>query len=179
MNRRQAIFSAFALLTFSVCAQEVNAPDPDLAALQGAWQGKLTYRDYSRPDRMVTLPTRLFVALAAPNELTLHYVFDDGPKKTVYSYERMVFDFERKTLTWTSGTTNAKISQNRITSSQSQDGGRSIAFERDGENGIIYRYLMRLSPTGFSLSKDEGTPASGFQFRNKYEFARGGAIRSS
>ena len=179
MNRRQAIVSVLTLLVLPASAQEINTPDPDLAAIQGTWHGKLTYRDYSHPDRMVTLPTRLYVALAAPNELTLHYVFDDGPKKTVYSYERMAFDFERKVLIWTSGTANAKTRQNRITSSPSQDGGRSIAFEREGENGTIHRYFMRLSPMALSLSKEEGTPSARFLFRNKYEFTRGETARPS
>ena len=85
-------------------------PEPTFAAIQGEWRGTLAYRDYNQtsqkaasasanaPEKMVTPNTTLFLALAAPNALTLHYVFDDGPGKTVYSYERMNFDFEKNEL---------------------------------------------------------------------------------
>ena len=174
MNRRGALSSVLSLVTLPVTAQSTSAPHPDLAAAQGAWRGQLMYRDYSRPDQLVTLPTRLFVALSAPSDLTLHYIFDDGPSKTVYSYERMAFDFVNNVLVWTSGYPNAKVSQNRITSMQAQEGGRTINFERD-EGANINRYVFNLLPMTLRLGKEEGTSSGAFQFRNRYEFTRGEA----
>ena len=174
MNRRRVLTSLVWLIPFSSAAQNTNAPQPELAAVQGAWRGKLVYRDYSRPDRLVTLPTQLFVALSAPSELTLHYIFDDGPNKNVYSYERMAFDFAGNVLAWSSGYPTAKTTQNRITSSLAQDGGRAITFERE-DNGNVSRYVLNLHPKALSLSKEEGAPSGAFQFRNKYEFTRGAA----
>jgi hypothetical protein len=174
MNRRSALTSALWLLPLQVPAQAANAPHPELAAVQGGWRGKLTYRDYSRPDRLVTLPTRLYVALSAPSELTLHYVFDDGPNKTVFSYDRMAFDFINNVLVWTSGYPSPKTSQNRVTSSLVQDGTRVVAFERE-EGGTISRYTLSLNSKVLGFAKEEGTSSAGFQFRNRYEFTRGEA----
>jgi hypothetical protein len=69
--------------------QALYDPKPlaDIVPMQGEWKGALTYNDYSAPGKLLTPPTRLFVALSAPNEVTLHYAFNDGPGKTVYSYE--------------------------------------------------------------------------------------------
>lgn len=171
MKRRDVLISALCLVALPAASRTTSPPHGPLAAVQGAWRGKLTYRDYSRPDRMVTLPTQLFVALSAPSELTLHYVFDDGPGKTVYSYERMAFDFANDLLAWSSGHANVKTSRNRITSTQVLEGGLAIAFERE-DGGIVSRYAMNLHPRNLSLAQEEGTPAAGFQFRNKYEFTR-------
>ena len=33
-----------------------------------------------------------------PKELTLHYIFDDGPKKTVHSYDRLAIDLDVGTV---------------------------------------------------------------------------------
>ncbi|MDN3922455.1 hypothetical protein [Roseateles violae] len=171
MHRRDALVFAALVLAVSASAQSASAPQADLAAAQGAWSGKLTYRDYSRPDRLVTLPARLFVALSGPSELVFHYVFDDGPSKTVYSYERMTFDFAGNLISWTSGHPGIKTTQNRIMSSQAQDGGRVIVFEReDGETKS--RYVLSLHPKALSLGKEESTPSGEFQFRNRYEFSR-------
>ncbi|MGH8238576.1 MAG: hypothetical protein ACREXP_16350, partial [Steroidobacteraceae bacterium] len=102
MHARSILVAAACLWAGAASALYDPAPDAAFAAVQGAWKGSLTDRDYSKPDRLVTLPTRLFVALGSPNQLVLHFVFDDGPAKTVYSYERMQFDFASNELTWSS-----------------------------------------------------------------------------
>ena len=164
--------SVSSLVTLPVAAQGISAPNPDLAAAKGAWRGQLTYRDYFRPDRLVTLPTRFFVALSAPSDLTLHYVFDGGPSKTVYSFGRMAFDFVNSELIWTSGYPNAKMPQHRILSMQAQEDGCTINFERE-EGANIRRYFFNLLPKTLRLGKEEGTSSGAFQFRNRYEFTRG------
>lgn len=92
------------------------------------------------------------MALSAPAELTPHYVFDDGPNKTVYSYERMTFDFANGVLARTSGYPGARTTRNRITSSPEQKNGHVIAFERE-EEGTAMRYVMSLQPGALSLAK--------------------------
>jgi hypothetical protein len=72
-------------------------PVEPLAQFEGAWIGSLTYKDYQDPTREVTLPTQMFVALAEPGKLALHYVYDDGPKKIVHSYEALSIDLAAKT----------------------------------------------------------------------------------
>ena len=166
-----------ALLTV-LCAGSVFAlydpkPDEALSAVQGAWKGSLTYRDYGKPDRLVTLPTRLFVALSAPNELVFHYVFDDGPSKTVFSYEKMNFDFANNQLSWTSGSSEKSLSIFHITSNTSEGGARRLTFE--GRSGATTdRYTLVLSPRELGLAKDEVSATGAPLFRNKYEFSRSG-----
>ncbi len=101
VRRRDVPGASAAFAAWPVAAQYPPSPDATLAAVQGAWRGTLTYRDDARPDRNVVLATRLHAALVAPTELALHDVFDDGPGKTVHSYERMAFDFAGGTVTWT------------------------------------------------------------------------------
>jgi hypothetical protein len=174
MKRRTAIAILATMCAGSVFALYDPKPDEVLSAVQGEWKGSLTYRDYGKADRLVTLPTRLFVALSAPNELVFHYAFDDGPSKTVFSYERMNFDFNNNQLSWSSGTAEKSLSTFQITSNISEGGTRRLTFEgRNGEK--TDRYTMVLSPRELRLAKDEvgvnGTPL----FRNKYDFSRSGA----
>ena len=54
-------------------------------ALLGDWIGVLEYRDYSEPatsTKRVQLPTWLTIAPAGSSQ-TWHYLYDDGPSKTV------------------------------------------------------------------------------------------------
>jgi hypothetical protein len=73
MNASAMVRCAFvvcAVLAFgSAQALYDDKPAAVLSVAEGAWQGTLTYRDYSHPDRTETLPTVLFVALGAPGTL--------------------------------------------------------------------------------------------------------------
>ena len=173
--KRLAAFAILAILwTGSAFARYDAKPDEALFAAQGEWRGSLTYRDYSKPDRRVTLSTRVFVALSAPEELVLHYVFDDGPAKTVFSYERMGFDFANKQVAWSTGSDGKSVSTYRITSNSTEGNVRRITFEQsNGET--IDRYTLELSPRKFGLAKDEVNAVGVPSFRNKYEFSRPGA----
>ena len=148
-------------------------PDDALAAAQGEWQGTLTYRDYSQPDRRVTLPTRLFIALGGPSALAMYFSFDDGPSRTVHSYERMAFDFATRQLHWSSGPMDRPPQVHTITAMVNEGPTRTIRFER-AEDKFISRHVLVLSPVALSLTKEE-VPASGeASFRNRYEFVRPG-----
>ena len=144
-------------------------PDEGLTKMQGEWSGKLTYRDYRNPEKMVSLPTRVFIALASPNELVLHYVFDDGPNKKVYSYDRMEFNYSSNSLTWVSGGKAAPAY--KITSVSNSGTQQQINFERQ-ETAHLARYVLQLSAKEFSLSKEEVAANGEASFRNRYEFKR-------
>jgi len=148
-------------------------PDAALSAVQGEWKGSLTYRDYSEPHSLVTLPTRLFVALSGPNELALSYAFDDGPAKTVFSYEQMKFDFTNNVVTWTSGTDKKSVSVCRITTNGASADTRKLVFEgKDGDK--TNRFTMELSPRALKLGKNEMGSDGAIVFRDKFEFLRPG-----
>jgi len=82
----------------------------DGQALVGRWSGFLEYRDYSEPatsTKRVQLPTWLTIAPDG-NGLALHFVYDDGPTKTVVEDDTWAFDAAAKTF---SEATNGKPAQ--------------------------------------------------------------------
>ncbi|MCE4558094.1 hypothetical protein [Pelomonas cellulosilytica] len=148
-------------------------PSALLAWAPGAWRGTLTYRDYSNPDRKVTLPCRLSIALTAPEELALFYVFDDGPGKTVYSYERMAFDFAVNRLNWTSGIAKPGTSQYAVTRATTDAEATQLQFERAAD-GHTEQYRFDIRQTTLSLGKTEVAPTGEPTLRNAFELRRVG-----
>ena len=168
----RALLLACALL-LSVPAHALYDPAPDalLVQMQGEWHGTLTYSDYSEAGKMVTLPTRVYIAPATPDSLTLHYVFDDGPGKTVYSYENMRFDLAGNAVTWRSGASETAQTRSRIVSSVQDGDVRRVMFERkDGEGRL--RYTLEAGANLLVLQKDEIDSTGVAQFRNRYAFTR-------
>ncbi len=92
------------LIAAPALAQSPAAGDParDVAlALTGDWAGYLEYRDYSEPatsTKRVQLPTWLAVTPSGGG-LSFHYIYDDGPKKTVEETDLVVLDAAKKTFT--------------------------------------------------------------------------------
>jgi hypothetical protein len=171
MQRRAAIFTVLSLASPATFALYDPKPDEALAAAQGEWSGSLTYRDYSKPDRMVTLPTRLFVALASPTELVLHFVFDDGPSKTVFSYERMQFDFSTKQVNWYAGSPDKPPQVHKIVALTGQGPSKQMVFERSEEDATA-RFTLLLSSTELGLMKEEIQPSGASMLRNRFAFKR-------
>jgi hypothetical protein len=147
------------------------APIALLVHASGAWEGSLTYRDYQQPDRMVTLPATVAVSFSAPDELAFYYAFDDGPGKTVHSYERMRFDLARSRLTWVSGTKASDRSVHRITASGVDATTTTIRFEREVDSRVD-RHVIEITPSRWSLVKHEHTGDKSPLLRNRYAFTR-------
>lgn len=173
MHRSIALIAIVTLFCSPAAVALYDAPpDAALAAAQGEWRGTLTYRDYSTPDRLVTLPTRVFVALAAPNQIVLHYAFDDGPGKTVFSYEAMTFDLSAKQIVWTSGSDKKETSTlGLISSTQEGAAVRQLIFEQTAETKIE-RFTMEVGANKLSLRKDEIAADKSVTNRNQYTFSR-------
>ena len=157
----------------SAPASALYDPKPNalLEPAIGRWAGTLTYRDYQQPDKMVTLNTTMTATLAGPNQLTLYYVFDDGPGKTVYSYESMQFDLDAKKLVWISGANKPERSTYTITASSLVDGIGTMAFEKKSDDGIN-RFRLELSASQWLLEKNEVDAAGTSRLRNCYLFKR-------
>ena len=168
----RALLLACALL-LSVPAHALYDPAPDalLVQMQGEWHGTLTYSDYSEAGKMVTLPTRVYIAPAAPDSLTLHYVFDDGPGKTVYSYENMRFDLAGNAVTWRSGASETSQTVSRIVSSVQDGDVQRLVFERK-DDGDTLRYTLETGANLLVLQKEEVGADGVAQFRNRYAFTR-------
>jgi hypothetical protein len=168
------VFVLCAVLAFgSAQALYDDKPAAALSVAEGAWQGTLTYRDYSHPDRTETLPTRLFVALGAPGTLVLHYVYDDGPGKTVHSYESMAFDFAKGEVTWISGSDKKEQFTARVVSIARLADVQRLIFERTTESGKD-RYTLDLASGAFALQHEELDGSGASMLRNRHEFKRAG-----
>lgn len=146
------------------------APDASLAAVEGEWSGTLTYRDYSPPHGLVTLPTRLFVALRSDDELVLHYVYDDGPAKTVHSYEALRFEWAARQVTSSSGR-GGDASVGRIVQDVREPGGRRIVVETTDAEGR-QRHTFEFAQGRLVMAKDEIDAQGVATRRNAYEFRR-------
>ena len=143
-------------------------------AAAGRWQGTLEYRDYQPPFKRVNLPTRLFVTSSAPKELTLHYIFDDGPKKTVHSYDRLLVDTEAGMVRF-SGLKADDVTTATIVRSATTDGVLEVIAERTQDNkGVeeVTRYRLRFGKDGFDILKTAGPKGAEGEFRNQYSFRR-------
>jgi hypothetical protein len=169
---RQLILSAVLFLLIAPAfALYDSKPLPEVAALQGQWQGTLTYNDYSSPGKLVTLKTALFAALSKPNEIAWHLVFDDGPNKTIYSYERMQFDFSAATVIWTSGADKPSSETLIITEVKHEGHVSTIQFETC-ENNETSRYSLISSTTSLQFTKYEIDINGQQVMRNQYQFER-------
>jgi hypothetical protein len=177
MRIQAALIVALCLGSGSAAALYDPAPDPGLATVQGEWIGTLTYRDYSSPDRLVTLPTRLFIALGAPNQLVMYFAYDDGPTKTVYSYERMQFNFSAKELIWSSMADEDSPTKCRMSEqAQQKPAGWRLTCEHTND-GKVERYKLALTPDSLAISKEEIDASGTSLLRNQYTLRRPSVLR--
>jgi hypothetical protein len=162
-------------LGFSLSAHALydGKPVAELRDAPGAWHGTLTYNDYSEPGKLVTLQTTAFVSLIQPNELAVFYVFDDGPGKTVYSYEQMRFDFAKAEVRWTSGAEKKEVTISHIDSNEPSGEGRRIVFATTAGDHVD-RHTLTISAKKFVLRKDEIDHAGRSTMRDEYQFQRSG-----
>ena len=174
MHKRTFLFSLAALATQPALALYDPKPNSLLESAAGAWKGTLTYRDYQNPDKTVVLPMRLAVSMTSPDELALYYVFDDGPGKIVYSYERMLFNVPKGELVWASGITKPTSNSYRVTAATTVDRTSKIAFEKAADSGVD-RYTFEISLRAWTLSKVEAKSSGVETLRSKYELTRSDA----
>lgn len=171
MRKRSLLLSLGFLCGKPAFALYDPKPSDLLAPAIGSWRGTLTYADYQSPGKLVTLPARLVVTLVGPEELSLYYVFDDGPGKIVYSYERMALDTSRSELTWISGVTKPNTSKYRIASANAHGDGAKIDFERTVDSGLD-TYTLEVTARILSLTKREARTGQQDLQRSKYEFMK-------
>lgn len=173
MNRRRAFGLLVAASAAALPALAAGDPKPEavLASLLGEWRGALTYRDYSEPDKTVTLPTKLFVSLIGPDEVAMHFVYDDGPGKTVYGYERLRFEFASETLVWITGAVERTALVGRIVASSSEANLKRYVVDST-KDGSLTRYTFEFSPSSFTMKKDEVDATGKVNNRNRYTFQR-------
>ena len=176
ISMRSIMVIALLALWFSLPAYALydGKPASELRDAPGTWHGTLTYNDYSEPGKLVTLQTTAFVSMIGPNELAVFYVFDDGPGKTVYSYEQMRFDFAKAEVQWTSGAEKKHVTISHIDSNEPAGEGRRIVF-KTAAGDHVDRQTFTVSANEFVLRKDEIDHAGRSTMRDEYQFQRSGS----
>ena len=166
-------------LLLAICATgALAATDPPpvefLAGCEGKWNGSLRYRDYGAQETFVTLPTTLSATLVGPDEIAVHYVYDEGRGRMVHGYERIKIDRAAKQVRW-SGADPAETSIGEIVSITETSGGAEIVATRettgDGKKKFM-RYRFSFSAEVLLMAKDDGVDAGSLSFRNEYRFSR-------
>lgn len=144
--------------------------------LRGEWRGTLEYKDYQKPDKRVKLPTLLTVANGFAEGVSMHWVYDDGPGKTVIEDDRFVMSADGRTVDWT-GLKDKEATIFTVTSqTRAADGSLVITMERDGTDDnkpARIRDTITLRLSAFTLLKEvrfgAGEP---FTFRHEYRMTR-------
>jgi hypothetical protein len=113
----------------------------------------------------------MFAAMGSPATLVLQLTFDDGPGKTVYSYESLTFEFSSNRVSWTSGVTEPEALDATIVANTLENGVRTIILERLTEEKLV-RYTLELSAQQFSLATYEVSASGDATFRNRYQLTR-------
>lgn len=171
--RSVALLLVFTLYAAPALGLYDPKPIAELQDAAGDWKGTLTYNDYSQPGKLVTLKTRAVISMIQPNEISLFFVFDDGPGKTVYSYERMQFDVAKSEVQWTSGVTKKETTVSHIVSSEQTASGLRIVFDSHSGDGRDV-HTLTITPSTFVLRKDEVGVNGHATMRDEYRFDRSG-----
>ena len=101
-------------------------------------------------------------------------MFDDGPGKTVYSYDRWLFDFSKGRMTWVSGDGKGAGTSYRILATSRSEEGDAVVLV-DTAEGKTYRQTLQISPRSLTLEKVEIAEDGREVFRNGYDLSRADA----
>jgi hypothetical protein len=168
-----ATFLLATLLSRGTAAAMPPPPAVALAALEGGWTGTLEYSDY-RSGKRVVLPTEARAALAGAATLAVHFVYDDGPGKTVHSYERLALDPDGEHVRWESSD-EPLAAAGRIVERRATETSTEMVFEQPAPYGRD-RYTLVVAAAHWSLRKEE-VRDSGVTFRHEYRFRRVGEAK--
>jgi hypothetical protein len=156
---------------------QASTPADLYGSLRGDWVGVLEYRDYSEPvgsTKRVDLPT--WLTISGDVAESWHYVYDDGPTKTVSEDDAVAFDFEKSTLSETSGGKPAQVF--RVMGLEALKGGKGV-LQMTGsgtDNGKPSERRMVLTVRRNLLEVlEEVRPAGSgdaFAFRHLYRMVR-------
>ena len=145
--------------------------------LAGHWAGTLTYKDYRDPARRVTLPTLLDVTYERDSAaLRLVFTYDDGPGKTVFSYDRFAFDDAGTIMTWDD--TAAARPQTFSVKEYRVDTTAAVAYlvaETEGEDDdkpATLRETITIARDSVRVLKTVRPRGGEFGFRHEYAFGR-------
>ena len=174
----RSVRAALVLLLLVACSLAAQAPSAAQIhdGLVGHWVGKLEYKDYSNPDKRVTLPTIVDAAVSPKGGVALHFIYDDGPGKTVTGDDAFTIAADGSTLDWT-GVKEKEPAIFRVTSLAVDSTARSLRMvvEREGEDDrkpATLRETITLSETEWTILKEVRPGGAVFAFRHQYSLRR-------
>jgi hypothetical protein len=147
-------------------------------ALAGAWVGILEYRDFSEPatsTKRVKLPTWLNVD-AAGADLKFHYVYDDGPSKTVEETSLIRIDALRYIVMDAKGKVEDTYAISGLDQLRSGRGVLTLTG-KGTENGapVDVRTTLRVGRNILEITRETAASGQSFTFRHGYTFVRAAA----
>jgi hypothetical protein len=157
----------------SSVAPEPPASTPFLSLMEGSWRGTLEYRDYRDPAKRVTLPTLLHVTGRIDSAgARLHFVYDDGPGKTVVEDDRLQLDERLPDARWRSGTDH--VQRYMVQSRSSTGNSRTVVLEGEGSDDNRPATIRETMTAGASTLRilKEVRFGTAFEFRHEYRFTR-------
>jgi hypothetical protein len=176
---RQLLLLASLALPGARIAQTAPPTTTDLQhALIGSWTGVLEYRDYSEPAtsaKRVQLPAWLTIAPIG-DAFALHFIYDDGPTKTVTEDDTWRFDSVARTFSEASNGKPALLySVDGLATLKAGRGdliltGKSTDNNKSAESRIILTLRRNLIAWTEEV-RPEGS-AEPFAFRHRYVFTR-------
>jgi hypothetical protein len=147
-------------------------------SLSGQWTGVLEYRDYSEPPtstKRVQLPTWLTITPSGES-LSEHFIYDDGPTKTVEETDLVTLDIAASTY---SETDNGKPAQvYRVTGYDKLKSGRGeiilTATTTDDDKPAETRITLTIRRNLLTWLEEVRPAGSSepFVFRHRFTFTR-------
>lgn len=146
-------------------------------ALAGSWVGVLEYRDFAEPatsNKRVKLPTWLTVEATGSN-LRFHYVYDDGPNKTVT--ETSLVNIDSATSRYMVVGSDGKVTDSYAISDlkQLRSGLGTLTLTGAGvENKLPVeaRTTLRIGRNLLEITRETGASGQPLTFRHAYTLVR-------
>lgn len=174
----RSTFLAFPLAIFTALAAEPASTASEVqGALTGRWAGTLEYRDYSEPAtsvKRVKLPTWLTIT-SAEGALTFHYIYDDGPGKTIT--ETSLIRIEPAASHYTAMNESGKITESCAVAGLTdlQMGRGVLTLTGSGEENhaqVSVRTTIRVGRNILEITRETASPGQSFTFRHAYTLVR-------
>ena len=174
MNPARSIACSLIVFASTLAFAQPAAPVPLNTNFNGRWIGVLEYRDFQTNSR-VFLPTWLTLTPSPDGTgVTLSYIYDDGPTKTVR---------DTSTLTFTAATNKATLTADK--NSETYDVAGYPDFVKQGRGVLILtgkgtennkpvdvRITLTLRRNLYIYQKETRLSGEEFKFRDAYTFTR-------
>lgn len=160
---RSLLLAVLALSGTAALAAPPESARRLLQVLPGHWQGTLEYRDYQKPDRRVRLPTLVEGRATGTATLTLDYVYDDGPGKTVTDRDLLTLDEDHIQI--------GKEQYRYVGGQLAGDNSGTLVLEAessDDDKPAHIRLTLRYTATTLDWLKETTSDGPDYVFRHRY-----------